>query len=155
MKWIFLLNIVMTGTVHGQTLGFTLHGMLSNHPYWVNSSNTEISTINFSFSNNITNTAASNVDSSSNVISIISDDESGASLNITLTRPTNCTIGNHSVDNSHVYLVKDNVVITSNQTVTFIEGVASTIKLRFSSSGLYGDKHGPVSCSSGLLTYSY
>ena len=109
MKWIFLLNIVMTGTVHGQTLGFTLHGMLSNHPYWVNSSNTEISTINFSFSNNITNTAASNVDSSSNVISIISDDESGASLNITLTRPTNCTIGNHSVDNSHVYLVKDNV----------------------------------------------
>ncbi len=155
MKWIYFLNIIITGSLYGQSLGFTLHGMLTNHPYWVNGNNTEISTVDFSFNDNISSTAASNVDSNSTVITIISDDESGASLNIILTRPSNCSIGSQSINNSHVHIVKDNTVITSNQTLTFMEGVSSTLKLRFSSTGLYGDKHGAVNCSAGLLTYSY
>ncbi len=155
MKWIYLLNVLVTGSLHGQSLGFTLHGILSNHPYWVNASNTEINNIDFSFNDNISTTAVTNVDSNSTVVSIISDDENGASLNIILTRPTNCTIGPHSVDNSHVYFIKDSTAYTSNQTITFIEGVPATLKLRFSSLGLYGDKNGMVNCSSGLLTYSY
>lgn len=155
MKTLTLISIFYFEALYSQSIGFTLHGMLTNHPYWVNSSNVEISSISFSFNENISTSANSNIDSNTVSVAIISDDEDGASLNIILTKPTNCMIGSHSIDNDHIHFIKDNTTVTSNQTLTFIEGVQSNLKLRFSNEGSYGDKHGAVQCSSGLLTYSY
>ena len=155
MKYFCLLIFIVSSASFGQSMGFTLHGMLGTHPYWVNANGNEIGSINFSFDNNISSTSSSNVDSNTLNVSIISPDEAGSNMDIIVTRPSSCRIGSHSINDNDVHVIKDGSVISSNQTVTFIEGTSSSLKLRFSGNGSYGDKFGAVICSSGLLTYSY
>ena len=151
----FLIFLLFSTEVYCQSMGFTMNGMLSNAPYWVDSANNEVSSVQFTFENAIAGNPNTNVDSDTVTIRIISEDEAGANLDIIVTRPSDCTIGGVSVSNNHIFIIKDGSAITSNSIVSFIEGASTNLIMRFSNSGSYGDDSGPVNCSSGNLTYTY
>ena len=54
-----------------------MNGMLSNAPYWVDSANNEVSSVQFTFENAIAGNPNTNVDSDTVTIRIISEDEAG------------------------------------------------------------------------------
>jgi hypothetical protein len=114
--------------------------------------------VSFNF-DNYAGDANDPVDSASNMIKLVDSKASnaGQNLNALYTAPGNCEIGGtHTVPSSDIVLVDGGSEVADSQSVSFQEGTAKPISLRFAASGGHGAAAGDITCAmAGKLTYTY
>lgn len=141
-------------------LDLEVSGTVSSTPQWKSSLNavtySPVSSVTFDFGAVISGYSATNVDSASRVIMLSDPANLGGSLSISVSTPSDCSIGSSSVSDSDIKLVFNGSPYADAVSVAVTEGVVNTMKIRFGAGGGYGDKSGVVECSgAGAITYSY
>jgi hypothetical protein len=137
------------------TLSFIITGTRYNAPNWQNAASSVITTVTFNF-DGFAGLAAANVDSDTTAVKIVDPSDPGGSKTIALTRPSTCTIGAQSINDTDIFFLQDAVEVTANGNLTFTEGTTKTIGLRIDDAANHGDKTGAVTCAgAGSLVYTY
>ena len=149
----------LVASAGGQTATLTLGavgGSVLARPAWQDSSNTEISTIAFSFTSFAGFSAAENVDSAAVQLKLVNAARYPSS--VTLTTPTGCSIGGTAVSNASVVMYTDAAGTYSelaSGTLSIGSNSLRNYVLRFRSSGGHGLLAGAVTCTAGSLTFTY
>lgn len=137
------------------TLTFVISGTRYNAPVWQNGASSVITTVTFDFSG-FAGVSAANVDSDTTAVKLVDPTDLGGSKTIALTRPTTCTIGAQSINDTDVFFMEDATEVTADGNLTFTEGTTKTVGLRIDDGANHGDKTGVVSCAgAGSLVFTY
>lgn len=132
-------------------LSLTVGGSISAIPTWLDESGKVISEVNFLFSGV---KLAPDADRDSSVHKIQMGNMQDDRTNVTLSMPSACKIGATDIAPNHVLLLVDGVPKSDGETFSFPTTLVS-LQLRFAGSGGYGAETGSVTCTSGMLRYTY
>lgn len=154
------LSMPATANVSSGSAPLTLSvgGTIAARPQWQNSSSSEITSLTFTFSGIAESSASANVNSDVSQAKLVNT--LAATGDVSLTRPTGCSIGGTSVANGDIRLVSDvsgsSAEYDGSVSLTLSNNTLYNFSLRFLASGGYGAASGAVSCSgAGSLTYTY
>ncbi len=136
-----------------KNLELIVGGTIGGAPSWLDKDGKPITQALLNFDGQVTSAPGDNRDSDPFTVRL-ANIVTGLN-NVEITTPNNCTIGAQNVSPEHVFLMVNNVPKQTGEVVEFTNLADTTLALRFSGAGGYGDKAGAVSCEPGLMAYRY
>lgn len=133
-------------------LSLTVIGNIANAPEWRSDANATITSVEFSFADNVAGSPDRAIDSSSMQLKLFNAPSYPANVAVKL--PTNCKIGTAAVKDEHVVILYNGAPQTGT-TLQILDQTLQTFGIRFAQAGQYGAAAGVVSCDAGSLVYEY
>ncbi len=136
-----------------EILKIHVQGNISPTPKWVDTQGLSIKQIDLSFKSVAKEKPDLDIDSQGSSIKLVNANNYPASVE--LKRPENCSIGNHKIQDKHVYFLQDSNVFKDDDNF-WVHDHYHFYALRFSRDGKYAEFSGPVECDKeGSLTYKF
>lgn len=136
-----------------KNLELIVKGFISGAPSWLDKDGNVITQAVMDFDGQVTSAPGDNRDSAPFTVRLANMVTGFKEVEITT--PNNCKIDTQNISPEHVFLMVNNVPKQTGEVVEFSNLADTTLALRFSGSGGYGDKAGAVSCEPGLISYRY